>query len=81
MLSEWLNKRTWTIPRNPESITPASAVILWFKHNPDLEKILPKNPLGITILKSSEMIALFLGKIYLSSVVYKSHPASSLLGL
>ena len=72
--SEWLNKSTFTIPRYPES---ASAVILWFKHSPDLEKILPKKPLGIAILKSSETIAFDPGEISLSSAAYRSYLAAS----
>ena len=76
-----IEQKTWTIPRNPESITPASAVILRFRNNPDLEKILPKNPLGIAILKSSETIAFVFGKISLSLAAYKSYPAASLVAL
>ena len=71
--SEWLHKSTFTIPRYPES---ASAVILWFKHSPDLEKILPKKPLGIEILKSSERVAFDPGEISLSSVAYRSYLAA-----
>ena len=66
----------FTIPLQPESITPASVVIPWFKNCQDRENILPKKPFGNAILKSRETTGFEFGKTFVSSAAYKSKPAA-----
>ena len=74
-LQWWFTNKVWTIPLKLASITPAFTGTKWSFKILERGNNLPKNPVGVAHLKSSEIVSAELGEKVLVSAAYNSYPA------